>query len=80
MKAQIDTLDTNEHIQIYNIIKKYNINLSETTNGVFVSSEHLTEECFVEINKHIQFCKDQRIRIEEEILQRKNYEKLSNYN
>ena len=80
IKSQIDELDVNDHVQLYDIIQKYNTIVSKTTNGVFVSSEHLSSECLEQIERHIKFCLDQRCRIEEDIKQIKTYEKLSNTN
>lgn len=76
MKAQLENLDEEEHIQIYSIMKKYTSSFSKTTNGVFISSENLSEECLNEIQTHIQFCLDQRKRMEDDLKQRKDYERL----
>jgi hypothetical protein len=76
MKAQLENLDEQEHIQIYSIIKRYTTSFSKTTNGVFISSENLSEECLNEIQTHIQFCLDQRKRMEDDLKQRKDYERL----
>jgi hypothetical protein len=76
MKAQLENLDEQEHIQIYSIMKKYTSSFSKTTNGVFISSENLSEECLNEIQTHIQFCLDQRKRMEDDLKQRKDYERL----
>jgi len=76
MKAQLENLDEQEHIQIYSIIKRYTSSFSKTTNGVFISSENLSEECLNEIQTHIQFCLDQRKRMEDDLKQRKDYERL----
>jgi hypothetical protein len=80
IKSQIDDLDGNEHIQLYEIIQRYNTVVSKTTNGVFVSSENISEKCLEDICRHIQFCLDQRARIEEDSKTRKVYEKLTNPN
>lgn len=76
MKAQIDSLDVQEHVQIYSIIKKYTDVVTKTVNGVFVSSENLSDECLKQIENHIQFCTDQHKRMEEDQKQRKTYERL----
>jgi len=77
MKLQIDSLDVQEHIQIYSIMKKYTEVFTKTLNGVFISSENLSEECLLEISTYIQFCSDQRKRMEEDQKQRKTYERLA---
>jgi hypothetical protein len=76
MKEQLDKLEANEHIQVYSIVKKYTENITKSTNGVFVSSEHLSQECLFEIDKYIMFCLDQRKRMEDDMKTRKTYERM----
>lgn len=76
MKAQIDSLDASEHQQLYFIINKFTKSFTPTSNGVFISSENLSEECLKEIETHIQFCIDQQKRIDDDLKQRKTYERL----
>lgn len=75
MKLQIDSLEADEHGQLYLIIQKFTETCTKTTNGVFISSDDLSEECLKEIEKYLQFCSDQKKRIEEYTEQRKKYEK-----
>jgi len=77
MKLQIDSLDVQEHMQIYSIMKKHTDIFTKTLNGVFISSENLSEECLLEISTYIQFCSDQRKRMDEDQKQRKTYERLA---
>ena len=76
LKEQLDRLDTTEHIQIFGIIKKYTENITKAPNGVFVSSEHLSDECLLEMEKYILFCNDQRKRMEDDMKTRKSYERM----
>jgi len=76
MKEQIEKLETNEHIQVHGIIKKYTENITKAPNGIFVSSEHLPSECLQEIEKYILFCIDQKSRMDEYLKTRKAYERL----
>jgi hypothetical protein len=76
LKEQIDKLDTNEHTQIHNIITKYTKTITKTPTGYFVSSDDLTEECLKEIENYTIFCLDQRKRMEEDMKERKTYERL----
>jgi len=77
IKTQIDSFDPNEHEQLYTIMKKYTEQFTKTPNGVFVSSENLSDECLEEVEKYIQFCNDQHKRMEEDFKERKTYERLS---
>ena len=76
LKEQIDKLDTNEHIQIYQIMQKGNPVVTTTQNGVLISSETLSEETMIEVEKYVLFCMDQRKRMDEDLKTRKNYERM----
>lgn len=77
MKAQIDALETDDHQQLYLIISQFTQAFTKTSNGIFVSSENLSEECLGQMEKHITFCNDQRRRIDEDNQHRKTYERLA---
>ena len=76
LKQQLERLETNEHIQIYGIIKRYTENITRSPTGIFVSSEHLSDECLVEMEKYVLFCLDQRKRMEDDLKTRKTYERM----
>jgi len=76
IKEQLDKMDSNEHTQVYEIIKKYTDQFTKTQNGVLISSDNLNEECLLEIERYITFCLDQRKRMEEDNKTRKNYERM----
>ena len=76
LKEKIDALDMNEHLQLYNIITKYTVNVTKSTNGVYVSCENLSEECLLEIEKYVLFCIAQHKRMDEDMKTRKAYEKM----
>jgi hypothetical protein len=76
LKDQLDKLEVNEHIQVYSIIKKYTENITKSSTGVYVSSEHLTDECLLEMEKYILFCTDQRKRMEDDLKTRKTFERM----
>jgi hypothetical protein len=76
IKEQLDKMDSNEHTQVYEIIKKYTDQFTKTQNGVLISSDNLNEECLSEIERYITFCLDQRKRMDEDNKTRKNYERM----
>lgn len=59
LKETIEKLDTQEHAQIFNIIKQYTNNYTKTNSGVLVSSDALNDECLLEIEKMVKFYVDQ---------------------
>jgi hypothetical protein len=76
LKEQIERLDVNEHVQIYEIVKRYTENITRSPTGVFISSEHLSDECLIEMENYVLFCLDQRKRMEEDLKTRKTYERM----
>ena len=64
LKDQIDKLETNEHKQIYNIMKKTDFQSTKTQNGVLVSADSLDEDVLTEEDKYLNFCLDQRKRMD----------------
>ncbi len=76
MKDQLDLMDSNQHTQIFNIIKKYTNTFTKTQSGILVSTDNLSPECLEEINNYINFSIDQKKRIEEDAKTRKTYERL----
>jgi hypothetical protein len=76
MKEQIDLMDSNQHNQIFNIIKKYTNTFTKTQSGILVSTDKLSNDCLEEINQYINFSIDQKKRIEEDTKTRKTYERL----
>jgi hypothetical protein len=76
LKTQIDLLDDNDHLQIYQIITQSNGSFTRSPNGVYVSSDDLSDKCLEEIERHIIFCIDQKRRMEEDMKTRKTYERM----
>ena len=69
-------MDINEHSQIYEIIKKHTDQTTKTQNGVLVSTDNLTDECLLEVERYVLFCIDQRKRMEDDLKTRKSYERM----
>jgi hypothetical protein len=76
LKDQLDRMESNEHTQIFNIIKKYTEQYTKTQTGILISTDTLNNECLDEIEKYVVFSIDQRKRIEEDAKTRKTYERL----
>lgn len=76
LKEHLDRMEATEHLQVFNIIKKYTNQFTKTNTGVLVSTDGLNDECLTEIENYITFCLDQRKRMEDDMKTRKNYERL----
>lgn len=73
LREQIDRLDPQEHAQIFGIIRQYTDSYTRTQNGVLVSSDVLTHDCLLEIERMVHFYIDQRRRMEADTAERKAY-------
>lgn len=60
LKENMEKLDPEEHVQIFDIIKKYTDNFTKTQTGVLISSESLSDDCLLEMEKMVQYYLDQR--------------------
>jgi len=76
LKEQIDKLEPNEHKQIYNIMKKKELQVTKTQNGVLVSADKISDETLEEVEKYVLFCLDQQKRMSEDMKTRKTYERM----
>ena len=76
LKEQLDKMEANEHVQVFNLIKQHNDQFTRTQNGILISTDNLNDECLTEIEKYITFSMDQRKRMEEDLKTRKNYERM----
>jgi len=76
MKDQLDKLDVTEHTQIRGVLMKYNAPITEAPTGIFVSSEHLSQDCLKEMEQYILYCIDQKSRMDEDLKTRKTYERM----
>jgi hypothetical protein len=76
LKDKIDAMDSNEHGQIYTIVRKYTTQFTNTQSGILVSTDSLSDECLVEVEKYVLFSLDQRKRMDEDTKTRKTYERM----
>lgn len=75
LREQIDRLDSHEHAQIFDVIKRYTNSYTKTQSGVLISSDSIPNECIAELEKMVLFYVDQRKRMESDTAQRKSLEK-----
>ena len=60
LKENIERLDAQEHAQILVVINKYTTDYTKTQNGALISSDVLSNECLLEVEKLVSFYMDQR--------------------
>lgn len=71
LKEKIETLDAQEHAQLFGIVKRYTDSYTKTQSGVLVSSDSLPDECLLELEKMVLYFLDQRKRMEADALERR---------
>lgn len=79
LKDKIDKLDSNEHRQIHAIIKQKNkseVQSTKTQQGILITADKLDKETIDEIEQYVHFCIDQRKRIDDDMKERKEYERM----
>ena len=60
LRENLENLDADEHVQIFNVIKKHTDTYTTTQHGVLISSDTLSDECLLEMEKMVAFYLDQR--------------------
>ena len=60
LKEKLEKLDAEEHSQIFATIQRYTQEYTRTASGVFVSTDNLSDECLLELEKMVQYYLDQR--------------------
>lgn len=71
LRERIDKLDSQEHAQLFEVLKRYTNTYTRTQTGVLLSSDSLPLECLQELDRMVSFYIDQRKRMEADTLERK---------
>jgi hypothetical protein len=71
LRERMDTLDTQEHAQLFEVLKRYTDTYTKTQTGVLISSDRLPLECLQELDRMVSFYLDQRKQMEADTLERK---------
>jgi hypothetical protein len=56
----IKLLSKEEYHEIFRIIKRNNVDYTENSNGVFFDLSGLADEIILELQKFLEYCKEQR--------------------
>lgn len=71
LKERIEKLDPEEQLQIFELIKRYTSEYTMTQTGALISSDMISDECLIEIEKMVFYYNDQRKRMDVETAERK---------
>lgn len=71
LRERIESLDPQEHAQLFEVIKRHTEKYTKTQMGVLLSSDCLSAACLQELSTMVSFYVDQRKRMESDTLERK---------
>ena len=57
---EIKTLSTEEYYELFRILKKYNVEYSENSNGIFFDLASISQDIFEKIKSFMEYSKAQR--------------------
>jgi len=60
LRKQIEDLQTSSHYEIFKLIHKYKIPYNENSNGIFINMSNMTNECIIELQKHLKWLSEQQ--------------------
>ena len=58
--TDIESMTKEHHIEIYKIIKSYNIDITENNNGIFVNMNNIDDECLNKIISYVNFINENK--------------------
>lgn len=70
LKERLEKLEPEEHAQVFEVIKRHTQEYTRTQNSVLVSSESLSNDCLLEVEKMVMYYVDQKKRMEAETAER----------
>ncbi len=73
LRDKIEALDTQEHAQLFDVIKRYTTSYTKTQTGVLIASDALPLDCLTELDRLVSFYADQRKRMDTDTLERKAF-------
>ncbi len=57
---ELKTLSKDEYIEVFHIIRKWGVEYSENSNGIFFDLTQVSDTCFTELTKYMELCKERR--------------------
>lgn len=55
----IDNINPLYHKEIFNVIKKFNMQYSENKNGIFINMNNLSKDCIAKIYEYLEYIEKQ---------------------
>ena len=65
-------MDTDQHLDLYRLIRQFDIPMTHGETNVLISGDALTPECIVKIEEYIAFSDAQAIRLDADERERAN--------
>ena len=77
IKNEIEKMNKSQQIEVYRIIKMNNIDYNENKNGIFINLTNLNNNIIKELEKYINFIKNQNVFLNKREEQKEKY--INNY-
>jgi hypothetical protein len=75
LRDNIENMEKIHQVHILKIFKKYNVEYTENTNGIFINMSILKDEAIVEIKSYIEYVKLQQKQLEKVEAEKESYKK-----
>jgi hypothetical protein len=80
MKNRIEKMGKTQHIEILNILKKNpTVKLNENRNGVYINLSYLPNDVIEELQKYLDYLKDQESNLEKMEIQKEEFKTAIGY-
>jgi hypothetical protein len=73
LRKQIEGLQTSSHFEIFKLIQKYEIPYNENSNGIFINMSTMTNDCIIELQKHLNWLSEQQHFLEKDETVKEQY-------
>lgn len=75
LRDNIENMEKIHQVHILKIFKKYNVEYTENTNGIFINMSILKDEAITEIKSYIEYVKLQQKQLEKVEAEKESYKK-----
>tara|TARA_B100000674_G_C37629327_1_gene818044 strand:+ start:337 stop:621 length:285 start_codon:yes stop_codon:yes gene_type:complete len=75
LRDNIENMEKIHQVHILKIFKKYNVEYTENTNGIFINMSILKDEAIAEIKSYIEYVKLQQKQLEKVEAEKESYKK-----
>ena len=75
IKEEIENLDNNCHLEIFNLIKEESVEFNSNRNGIFINLSLVSDDILKKLEKYVDYKKTQKQYLNEDELIKEQYKK-----